>query len=157
MPSAIPAAVSALERSWGSVRGCGLRNTEAQPDSTWHSASPWRAEGAAAVLWDGAEWTTLKRTPRPAFFASLRRKRKAAAVLDSLHWFQRSRGAPVAKVAEFLRKLNLDNHNVGERVALWNRVLRPRVKIQKVKWSAGDAPWCGTRLAFRRIWNHLNP
>ena len=114
----------------------------------------WGQPCAEAYLWDGTEWKVLKRRPRPLFFAQLRRKRRVAAILRSLQWFPRQRGAPVAKVADFLKKLKMGTHNVGVKVAIWNRELKAGLKIQKVKWSAGDAPWCGTRLVFRRVLSH---
>ena len=119
-------------------------------------ASNWGQPCADAYLWDGTAWATLTRRPRPSVFAKLRRKKRSDAILRSFKWYPMDDGPRVATVAEFLRKLNMDDHNVGQRVKLWNRELSAGLQIHQVKWAAGEAPWCGTRLAFARILRQIH-
>lgn len=110
-----------------------------------------------AFLFDGTTWSTLQGRPRPQFFRQLRSKKRVASVLNSLEWYRGAGGAPVAKVAQFLKKMKMDTHNVGQRVAIWNRMLKEDgvgLRIQKVRWSSGDPPWCGTRSLFKKILRH---
>ncbi len=64
----------------------------------------------------------------------------------------------MAKVSQFMQKMGLDCHNVGQRVKLWNQALRAdgaRLKITKVRWSSGSDPWCGTRRVLRTLLKHM--
>ena len=57
-----------------------------------------------------------------------------------------------------MQKMGLGGHNAGQRVAIWNRMLRQdglRLKIAKVRWAAGSDPWCGAKQVFTRVIKHL--
>jgi hypothetical protein len=117
----------------------------------------WGAPTAEAYLWDGQEWQILKGKPGASLLKA-RQKRATSKVFNSLDWFRRPKGPAVAKVSQFLQKVGLDCHNVGQRVAIWNRMLKRdglRFKIAKVRWAAGSDPWCGTKQVFAKVIKHL--
>ena len=62
----------------------------------------------------------------------------------------------VGKVAHFLKALGKTTHDVASSAKMWNKNLpRQVLKIKKVKFSRGDAPWVGSKVAFRRIYKYL--
>lgn len=118
----------------------------------------WGSPIAEAYLWDGLEWQTLKGKPGSNLLLMAKQRREVTKVLNSLEWFRRRQGPPVAKVAQFLQKMEKDCHNVGQRVKIYNKALRAdgvSLKITKVRWSGGSAPWCGTRRVFRKLFKHV--
>jgi hypothetical protein len=123
----VQAGPSALRQKQTACKKRFAEMSELQSQNAYHAvvlmisrvgkiAGRWTQPRVEAHLWDGGEWKVLKGRPRPLFFAQLRRQRKIAAILRSLEWFPREQGAPVAKVADFLKALKKDTHNVGEKV-----------------------------------------